>query len=376
MPPLLRARRSVLPSALTAADHEFRRRIRRVVLVLSAALVAGTAGYMLIEGWRLLDALYMTVITLSTVGFTEVHHMSDAGHVFTIALIVTGVSAAAYAVGAIGEYVISGRLSGSLRRQHMQNQIDRLQGHYIVCGYGRVGRQVVDELTARDLRAVVIEPRDDAMSDGEEGATLRISGDATDDGALRAAGIDRAAGLVAVAGDDAINIVVTLSARALNPELDIVARAIQPEVEDKLRRAGATHVISPYRIGGQRIVTQLLHPTVTDFLDVIMHRSDLGLWLEEITVAPAGPANGRPLGEAAFWGANGVRVLAVSRQGGDLVTNPRADLRLAAGDVLIALGTLEQLAVAQREAGDLGDRQAEPPSSAPAGRGPRSRSPG
>jgi voltage-gated potassium channel len=256
----------------------------------------------------------------------------------------------------------------------MQNQIDRLQGHYIVCGCGRVGRQVVDELSARGLRAVVIEPRDDAMTDGE-GATLRIRGDATDDTALRAAGIDRAAGLVAVAGDDATNIVVTLSARALNPELDIVARAIQPEVEDKLRRAGATHVISPYRIGGQRIVTQLLHPRVTDFLDVIMHRRDLGLWLEEITVAPDGTANGRPLGDTAFWGAGGVRVLAVSRQGGDLVTGPKADLRLVAGDVLIALGTLEQLAVAQREAGERENRDRETVSPAPSGRDPRSRSP-
>jgi voltage-gated potassium channel len=370
MPPLLRARRSVLPSTLTAADHEVRRRIRRVSLVLCAALVAGTAGYMLIEGWRLLDALYMTVITLSTVGFTEVHPLSDPGHLFTIALIVTGVSAAAYAVGAIGEYVISGRLSGSLRRQRMQNEIDRLQGHYIVCGFGRVGRQVVDELTARSLPAVVVEPRDDAMAE-DEPTTLRIRGDATDDSALRAAGIDRAAGLVAVAGDDATNIVVTLSARALNPELDIVARAIQPEVEDKLRRAGATHVISPYRIGGQRIVTQLLHPKVTDFLDVIMHRRDLGLWLEEITIAPDGTANGRPLGDTAFWGVGGVRVLAVCRPSGDLVTGPRGDFRLAAGDVLIALGTLEQLAVAQDEAGEREDQDRATASPAPAGRDPR-----
>jgi voltage-gated potassium channel len=153
-----------------------------------------------------------------------------------------------------------------------------------------------------------------------------------------------------------------------------VARAIQPEVEDKLRRAGATHVISPYRIGGQRIVTQLLHPKVTDFLDVIMHRRDLGLWLEEITVAPDGTANGRSLGDTAFWGTGGVRVLAVSHEGGDLVTGPRADLRLSAGDVLIALGTLEQLAVAQREAGER-EPDRTTASRAPAGRDPRSRSP-
>jgi voltage-gated potassium channel len=351
MPPLFRLHRSLTPSTGTPDDHEFRRRLLRVALLLATVIVLGTAGYMLLEGWRLLDALYMTVITLSTVGFTEVHPLSDPGHLFTLALIVTGVSTAAYAVGAIGEYVIGGRLSGALRRQRMQHEIDRLEGHYIVCGYGRVGRQVVEELDARGTRTVVIEPGDDALpADGS--GPLRIHGDATDDRALRTAGIGRAAGLVAAAGDDATNIVVTLSARALNAELLIVARAIQPEAEDKLRRAGATHVISPYRIGGQRIVTQLLHPRITDFLDVVMHRGNLELWLEEITVAADGPASGRTLGETAIWGADGVKVLAVGREDGQLVTSPRGEHRLAPGDVLIALGTLDQLEAARREAGD------------------------
>jgi voltage-gated potassium channel len=352
------------------ADGEFRRRLVRVLLLLAALLVAGTGGYMIIEGWRLLDAVYMTVITLSTAGFNEVHPLSDAGHLFTIALITTGVSTVAYAAGTIGEYVIGGRLGGSLQRQRMQHEIDRLEGHYIVCGYGRVGRQVVDELDARGLRPVVVEPSDAAVSSDEPGP-LRIRGDATDDRALRQAGIERAAGLVAVAGDDATNIVVTLSARALNPDLLIVARAIQVEAEDKLRRAGATHVISPYRIGGQRIVTQLLHPRITDFLDVVVHRGSLELWLEEITVASDGPVAGRPLGETAIWGPDGVKVLAVGRRNGELITSPRKDLRLEADDVLIALGTLEQLEAARQAAGD---RAGTTP--APAGRGLRSRSRG
>jgi voltage-gated potassium channel len=370
MPPLFRLHRFLTPSTSTPDDHEFRRRILRVALLLAAAIGLGTGGYMMLEGWRLLDALYMTVITLSTVGFTEVHPLSDAGHLFTIALILTGVSTAAYAVGTVGEFVIGGRLSGALRRQRMQHEIDRLEGHYIICGYGRVGRQVVDELDARGTRSVVIEPSDEACpSDGQ--GPLRIRGDATDDRALRAAGIDRAAGLVSAAGDDAINIVVTLSARALNADLLIVARAIQPEAEDKLRRAGATHVISPYRIGGQRIVTQLLHPRITDFLDLVMHRGSLELWLEEITVAADGPANGRTLGETRIWGHDGVKVLAVGRLGGELLTSPGGDHRLTAGDVLIALGTLEQLEAARREAGDR-----EGTTRRPAGRGPRSRSRG
>jgi hypothetical protein len=180
MPPLFRLHRFLTPSTSTADDHEFRRRILRVALVLAAATGLGTGGYMMLEGWRLLDALYMTVITLSTVGFTEVHPLSDAGHLFTIALIMTGVSTAAYAVGTFGEFVIGGRLSGALRRQRMQHEIDRLEGHYIICGYGRVGRQVVDELDARGTRSVVVEPSDEAFpSDGQ--GPLRIRGDATDD---------------------------------------------------------------------------------------------------------------------------------------------------------------------------------------------------
>ena len=359
-----------MPSALTASDHEFRRRITRVIAALAGALEVGTFGYMLIEHWRPLDALYMTVITLSTVGFTEVHPLSDAGHLFTIALIAVGVSTAAYAVGAIGEYVVGGRLSGTLRRQRMQHDIDRLTGHYIVCGYGRVGRQVLEELAARDLVAVVIEPSDAVLADQDAGPA-RIRGDATDDGALRSAGIDRAAGLVAVAGDDATNIVIVLSARALNPDLLIVARASQPESEDKLRRAGATHVISPYRIGGQRIVTQLLHPRLTDFLDLVMHHRTLELWLEEITVAADSPAAGRALSETSFWGPAGVRILAVAHGTGQPQPNPTGSLRLEPGDVLIALGTLEQLATARREAGDDGGTTPEP-----VGRDLRSRSPG
>jgi voltage-gated potassium channel len=370
MPPLLRPRRSAMPSALTATDQQLRRRITRVLAALAGALVTGTAGYMLIEHWRPLDALYMTVITLSTVGFTEVHPMSDAGHFFTIGLIAAGVSTAAYAVGAIGEYVVGGRLSGTLRRQHMQHQIDHLTGHYVVCGYGRVGRQVVDELAGRHLVAVVVEPSQDALTD-EDAGPLWIRGDATEDAALRSAGIDRAAGLVAVAGDDAINIVVTLSARALNPDLLIVARASQPEFEDKLRRAGATHVISPYRIGGQRIVTQLLHPRLTDFLDVVMHQRNLELWLEEITVAADSAAAGRALSDTAFWGPSGARILAVAHGTGRMQPNPTGSHRLEPGDVLIALGTIEQLTKARRAAGDPGTTTPEP-----ADRDPRSRSPG
>jgi voltage-gated potassium channel len=351
MPPLFRfGRRAAYPSTATLGDLEFRQRLTRVALLLAATVAVGTIGYMLLEQWSFLDALYMTVITISTVGFTEVHPLSGIGHLFTIGLILGGVSAAAYAVGTIGEHVIGGQLSGTLRRRRMQQEIDQLEGHYIVCGFGRVGRQVVENLQLRQMAVVVVEPADAAYAEGEADPP-RIRGDATDDRALREAGIGRAAGLVAAAGEDAVNIVISLSARALNPELVIVARASHPEAEDKLRRAGATHVISPYRIGGQRMVTQLLHPRITDFLDVVMQRGDLELWLEEISIRSNGPAEGKTLGESSIVGPAGVNVLALVRDGGEMVTNPPADLRLSAGDVLIALGTPDQLTIAHQQAG-------------------------
>jgi len=323
------------------------RRIRRKLLhfafVYLLVIALGTIGYMIIEGWRVVEALYMTVITLSTVGFSEVRPLSSAGRIFTTALIVAGVGAVTYLFAAISQYIVSGELTGSIRKARMQQRIDALSGHYIVVGYGRVGQQVVEDLLEAGSRCVVLETHPETLQQLPEGMP-HVAGDGTDDGVLERAGIGRASGLVASTGDDATNLFVTLTARTLNARLTIVARANHPASESKLVRAGASHVISPYRISGRRIARQLLTPTVTDFLDVVMHSGKLELLLEECTVRPDGRLAGRTVAEAEVRKHTGANVLAIRRRGeGGIVTNLPADLRFEPEDVLIALGTADQL---------------------------------
>jgi voltage-gated potassium channel len=298
---------------------------------------------MLLEGWQVVDALYMTVITLSTVGFSEVRPLSSEGRLFTTALIVSGVASVGYLFSAISHNIVNGELHGTLRRRRMQKSVDHLKGHYIVCGFGRVGREVVENLRQKDKSCVVVES-DSVVLDNSD--VLHINGDAADDDILREAGIGRAAGLVAVTGSDATNLFITISAHTLNPELNIVARANQPTTDAKLLRAGATKVISPYTLGGRRIATQLLYPSVTDFMDVVLHSGSLELWLEELKVEVDSDLHGKTVAEVEVRRRTGANVLALVRHDGtrnSVVSNPPATMRIEPGDVVIALGTKDQL---------------------------------
>ncbi|MDX2192862.1 MAG: potassium channel protein [Gemmatimonadales bacterium] len=317
------------------------RPLARVLLVGAGVIACGTLGYMLIEGWSWFDALYQTVTTVATVGFMEVHPMGTAGRSFTLVVILAGVGILFYIFSVVGESVVVGAWTGNLRRRRMQARIDAMAGHYIVCGYGRVGRQVVKDLQARGAGVVVIDPSE-AAPDAADGVP-RLAGDASDEALLGRAGIARAAGLVSAAGDAATNVIIVLTARALRADLPIVARADRADGEKKLLRAGATHVVSPYAIGGRRLAAQLLNPRVSDFLDLVMHSEKLELWLEEVPVRAGSPLDGRSLQAAAVRTETGATVLAVQRADGALLTRPAKDLALAAGDVLIALGTREQL---------------------------------
>lgn len=317
--------------------------VGRLLILLVAVAIAGIVGYMVFEGWSLTESLYMTVITLSTVGFSEVHQLSPAGRLFTTFLIVAGVGVVAYSFGTIGQYLISGELRGTVRRRRMQRKIDRLGGHVIVCGYGRVGRRVTLDLDQQGQQSVVIDP-DPERFRGEPDERLVIVSDASNDEELVRCGIKEARGLVAATGDDATNTFITLTARSINPDLVIVARANQPATEPKLMRAGANHVISPFEIAGHRIATQLMHPSVIDFLDVVMHAGDEERWLEEIEVHTGTDLDGKTLVESDLHRAIGVNVLAVRRRGKQSVESESiADLRLGAGDVLVVLGTRNQL---------------------------------
>jgi voltage-gated potassium channel len=277
------------------------------------------------------------VVILSTVGLETPHPLSPGGRAFTIALIITGVSVAAYLVSRLGEYITGGVLTGMFRQQRMDRAIARLSDHFIVCGYGRVGQQIAADLRRRGRGVVVVERESGPVAGAV--ALPMIAGDAAADEVLIRAGIARARGLVAATGSDATNVVITLSARALNTDIIVVARASDPASEPKLERAGATHVVSPYAIGGHRIVSELLAPGITTFLDTVMSAEQLDLWLEVATVAPGSPLVNQALGDTIVTSRGAVNLVALRpASGSTFMTNPLLDVRLAAGDTIVALG--------------------------------------
>jgi voltage-gated potassium channel len=314
-------------------------RIVRALVLLGILTIVGTGGYMLIERWTFADALFMSVVILSTVGLEAPHPLSPGGRAFTIVLIVTGVGLAAYVVSALGEYVTGGVFTGVFRRRRLARAVRHLTGHYIVCGHGRVGRQIVEDLRRRGCAVVIIESAEvDVGEESNEDLTI-VSGDASDDAVLARAGVSRAKGLVAATGSDATNLVIVLSARALAPDLVIIARASDPSAEPKLARAGATHIVSPYAIGGHRMVAELLSPGITAFFDTVMHAEELDLWLDVGTIASGSSLVGETLGSALPTSHRAVNLVAL-RQGanGSFTTNPAAETRLAAGDTLVVIG--------------------------------------
>ncbi|HWZ58874.1 MAG TPA: potassium channel protein [Gemmatimonadaceae bacterium] len=325
--------------------------IRFVVIGLLLTAV-GTAGYIVLEHWPPLDAFYMTVITLSTVGYGEVHTLTPAGRSFTIALIVGGLATLGYFATSVTQYVTSGVLTGDFRRRRMQHLIDAMSDHYIVCGYGRVGHEITAELHRRKRQAVLVD-RDPERFDAHNGQTPYVVGDASDDDVLRRVGIERARGLVVTTSDDADNLFVTVSARALNPSATIVARCNQSSSESKLMHGGASSIVSPLVIGGQYMATHLVYPNVSEFMNLMARPEEHDAWVEEVTVEPGSTLIGRPIGEGVSRAGSGVTVIAVRQSTATRVApNPHPDVVLAPGDVLIALGNRADLArLAERAAG-------------------------
>lgn len=316
------------------------RRLAIAMAALAFVIVAGTIGYVIL-GFGLLDAVYQTVTTVATVGFREVQPLSPRGQVFTIALILVGVGTALYAFGVLIETFIEGRINELLGRRRMEHSIASLSGHIIVCGWGRVGRAIGTEVANAGRQLVIVEVDEEALSGVTEGT---IVGDATTDDVLRAAGIERASTLVAAVDGDAANSFITLSARALNPDLFIVARARSSDSEEKLRRAGADRVVNPQSIGGTRMAAFVLRPHVAEFIDVVMHEASLEFRLEEVVISSNSPVAGRTLRDAHLRDLTGALVLALREPDGTFRTNPPPDTHLGAGQVMIAIGTQEELA--------------------------------
>ena len=317
------------------------------VIYLAASLLvlvlAGTMGYMAIEGLPPLDALFMTVITLSTVGFTLLKPMTDGGKLFTIVLIVVGVATFSFHLTRLFSYVVEAGFMEALERRRMTKKIEELKNHYVVCGHGRIGSVVVSELHERKVPLLVIENRPEDAAALQDLGILVLVGDAREQAVLRAAGLERAAGLVVLLPNDADNLYVILEARELNPSLCIMARANHPEGERRLRKAGATKVLSPHREGGKRIAHMILHPGVTDFIEMATSRSGLHLQLGEFVVREGSPLAGKTLTEAALPQKHKTLVVAVKGVDGAMTFNPEGSTRVKAGDALIVLGpTLDE----------------------------------
>lgn len=315
------------------------RRVQIAVLLLGLVIVGASVGYLLL-GFTPLEAVFQTIITVSTVGYREVRPLSTVGQIFTMFVIVAGVGTALYTFGVTLEALVEGHLRQYMERRRMDREITRMDGHVIICGWGRVGRASASYLNATGRPLVVVDQNADRL-EGIEHAHL--VGDVTDDAVLQEAGIERAHALIAALDTDAGNVYVTLSARALRRDLVIIARARNEASKDKLLRAGADRAVNPQMIGGRRMAAFALEPHVAEFLDVVMKDEGLEFRIEQVEIASGSRLAGRSLGEADLPAATGVLPLAV-RSGRDrFVVNPPADTRLEPSTILIVIGTAEQL---------------------------------
>jgi len=319
--------------------------LRRLVWsigALVAIVVIGTIGYEVIEGWSFLDSIYMTITTITTVGFREVHPLSDAGRIFSIFLIIGGVGGALYVLTSIMGYILEGQFGITMGRRRMKNRVARLKNHFILCGYGRVGQAIAQAFNEEKVPFVIIAKDEEHIAKANKEGYLCLFGDATSDEVLREAGIERAHGLVSAVGTDTDNTFITLSARQLHPDLFIEARSSSPESEGKLRRAGADRVISPHAIGGRRMAMLALRPAVVDFIDTVAYGRGRELELENVDVAGGSPLIGQTMEQARS--KDGITVLAMRKKNGKLVANPPGAEIIEDGDRLIVIGTKGRLA--------------------------------
>jgi voltage-gated potassium channel len=323
------------------------RRLRERVLaggaLLGVLLATGTAGYVLIEGWTPFEALYMTVTTMTTVGYMEVRPLSVAGRAFTLGLIAAGVGVLLYTLTNAVAFVVQGDLVAVLGERRMQGRIQQLRQHFVLCGFGRVGEEIAREFRERAVPFVVVDHTPEALQRAAAAGYLLAAGDATADATLLAAGVRRARGLIAASDSDAGNTFITLSAKALAPALYVVARVGTPANEPKLRQAGADRVISPYTLAGRRMALSAVQPFVVDFVDTLVRGRHGGVILAEVAVTADSALAGATLA-AACRRAPGLTVLAVRRPDGRLTVGPPGHTVLAPGDELMVLGGEAELA--------------------------------
>jgi len=318
------------------------RRFRLAGILLAIVIAVGVTGYVLIDGWNFLDSFFMVIITISTVGYTEVHPQGPVGRLFTSGLIVIGVATMLYGFGVFAETLADNSFGRYRRERQLKRDLDGLSDHFIICGYGRIGTQIVAEFEQHATPYVVIDQTEEALERIRAENHLHIEGDASKEEILRQAGIERAHGLISAVDSDERAVYIVLAARALNPNLYIVARAGRPESIRRLELAGATRTISPYLMAGHRMAELAIRPAMVDVLDTL-HHGEGGIGVEEMVVSPETKAVGKSLEEIGLLAGNTAKVLAVRRRDGNVNVNPAASMRLEEGDLVIALGTEDQL---------------------------------
>ncbi len=316
--------------------------IRSVILLL-LILFLGTCGYMAIEGWDALDSLYMTVITLTTVGFAEVHEVGRAGRIFTILLIFLGGGFWIYLVGTVVQFMVEGRIREIMGRRKLDNRIDRLSDHYIVCGYGRIGRVICQHLKEMPSGVVVMEKEQEMAATLDAEGMLYVMGDAAEEENLVRAGIMRAKFLVAALATDMDNVYLVLTARQLNPDLFIVARSGDIRAQSKLRAAGANRVESPYDMGATSMALRILRPTVTNFLDMVLTRQQKDIQMEEMVVDADSRLAGAKLMDSGIRQELDLIIISIKRADGSMLFNPSSETKIMAGDTVIAVGDYDNL---------------------------------
>ena len=314
----------------------------RGVIILLLILIIGTLGYRLIEDWSLFDSLYMTITTITTVGFSEIYPLSKSGQIFTIFLIMGGVGTAFYILTSMVRYIFEGDLGITIGRQRMEAKIRKLNDHFILCGYGRVGQAIASILREQGAKLVVIDRNPDAVNKAQQDGFLTIRGDATIDEALKQARIEKGRGIIIALGEDASNIYTTLAAQDLNDKIQIIARANNKEAERKLHQAGVDRVVAPEAIGGARMARLALRPKAVEFIETVLFGREKQLVVEEIEAAEGSPLVGSSIKEIEEQFA-GIRILALKEKNGVLVPNPGPNTVIEKQSSLIAFGTLEQL---------------------------------
>jgi len=320
-----------------------RRRLALIAIAILATLAFGTIGFVLIDHYPVFDAFYMTLITVTTVGYGEIRPLSQAGRVFNSFVIFFGVTVMLLAIGAMTQTVIELELNQYFGKRRVKGMIDKLADHFIVCGYGRVGRGAAEELLQAHVPFVVIDNRDERVERAMKAGILAVLGDATHDDVLREVGISKAKGLIATLASDADNLFLILSAKALNSRLHLSARIDEEASEQKMRRAGADFVLAPYKSTGHRMAQALLKPHVQQFMDFTAHGAGPDMGIEQVRVSTRSSFADQTLGHMEVQRTLGLIVLAVRKADGQMLFNPTADQRIAAGDHLIVMGESDGL---------------------------------